>query len=219
MIKNRYYFNVNECLNGYVNNQRWKDFEFTNSGAFSGLDIEYQAWEWLDVVSGLNPDATAAKFFNEYLALKANDICFASDNETLYEGTKLNTDYKKFLCRFLIWWRDSFKRYKEVIEYYEDQEGKLMSGIVSVSKTTTDNTDINTSSAVPTSSTYQSYPSATDDVAEGSRAKAHGTIDVTTDNPTEDIIDHLDKLKAKVTNLYNEWLKSFEDRFILYIGD
>lgn len=219
MMKNKFYFNVNECLNGSVNGQSWKDFEYSNTGIFANLDVEYQAWEWSELVAGQNPDEIASKFVNEYLSLKANDICFASDNENLCEDNKLNLDYKRFLGRFLNWWKDTFKRFSELIGYYEAQESKLMSGVISTSDTTTDGTASSTTSAVPSSSTYQSYPSNTDDVADGSHDKNHGTIKVVSDVASEDVIDHLDKLKTKITNLYSEWLTSFEERFILYIGD
>lgn len=218
-IKNRYYFSVNECLNGEVNGQSWKAFDYMNTGIFANLDVEYQAWEWAELVAGTNPDAIAKKFFTEYLSLKANDICFASDHEELAEDNKLNPDYRRFLARFLNWWKSTFDKYSQLIGYYEDSEGKLMSGVLSTTDTTTDNTNTSVESAVPSVSTYQSYPSNTDDVAAGSHDKQHGTIKITADVASEDLIDHLDKLKAKIENLYSEWLQSFEERFILYIGD
>lgn len=219
MIKNRYYFNVNECLNGKVNGQSWKDFDYENVGLFANLDVEYKAWEWAELVAGQNPDEIASKFVTDYLALKANDTCFASENAELHEGNTLTADYRRFLARFLNWWNETFTRYKQIIEYYEAHEDKLMSGIISVTDTTTDSTDTSTTSAVPSVSTYQSYPTNADDVAEGSQNKGHGTIKVTADVGTEDLIDHLDKLKTKIVNLYSEWLTSFEERFILYVGD
>lgn len=218
-INNRYYFSVNECLNGEVDGIRWKDFANTASGIFASRDITYQAWEWIELLSGATANPIASKFVDNFLSLKADSICFASDNPTLNNGDFLNDDYRRFLARFLSWWNETFPKYQQLIEYYENSDGKLMTGVVSSTKTETDGTDTTTNSAVPTSTTYQSYPSNEDDVAEGSHSAAHNETDVTSETASEDLIDHLDKLRNKIVDLYSEWLKSFEERFILYVGD
>lgn len=217
-LKNRYYYNVNECLNGNVNGQRWKDFDYDAEGIFSERAIEYQMSEWTDFISNTD-NAIAKNFVENYLSLLVYEHCFCSEYFQLHHDNELNHDYKVFLARFLSWWKESYFKYSKLIELYEDNKTKLMEGAKSISTSTSAGTTTSVSSAVPTSTTYQSYPSNTDDVAEGSHDATSSSVTTTNEAQSEDLIDHLDKLNDKIRSLYSEWVKTFANRFIMYVGD
>lgn len=217
-LKNRYYYTVNETLNGQVKEKDYDEFDVTVLGIFGKGAVEVAMSEWIDFVSD-DTNEIAYTFVTQWLSLKADSFCFNSGYPELYTDNYLNLDYKCFLSRFLEWWRSSYYKYGKLIEIFEDNKGKLMQGAGSTSTSTSDGTNTSVASAVPTSSTYQSYPSNADDVAEGSHDKQHNVTTISTENATEDVIDHLDKLNDKIHSLYSEWLETFVKRFILYVGD
>lgn len=217
-LKNRYYYNVNEALNGQVDGRDFDTFVNSAYGVFATTPIQNQMKGWFDLVKN-QTNTVANTFVSQWLSTKLEEYCFNSGFETLYEGDELHIDYICFLGRFLNWWRESYYRYEKLINLYEAQANNLMKGISSSVSTNGTSTDTNVESSVPTSTTYSAYPSSSDDVSMGTHSSASDSRTTTSETASEDVIDHLDKLRDKITSLYAEWLQSFTQRFILYIGE
>lgn len=217
-LKNRYYYTVNETLCGRIDGRHYEEFTPTAQGLFSDVSVEKQMEHWTTFVTD-NTNAIAFKFVSEYLSLKVDDYCLSSSFEKLYEGNMLTTDSKTFFLRFLDWWKSTYEKYSQFITIYEANRNNLMKGALGSVTNTSDGTNAQTNSVLPTTSTYSSYPTSTDDVADGSQAKSHNVTTIVTDNATEDVIDHLEKLNDKIHDLYAEWLQTFVKRFIIYLGD
>lgn len=220
ILKNKYYFSVNECINKEIGEDHvaWADMEVTETGIFANSSVTSKMGAWVDFVTN-QTNAIAYNFVNDYLATKVEEICFCSEQDTLLDGYKLHNDFRLFIGRFLEWWNETYNVYEKRISLYEQQKNNLMKGVQSQQTTTSDGTNTQTTSSVPTSTTYEAYPTQTDDVSAGAHGVDHSSTLVVSDVATEDVLDHLEKINDKLRNLYSSWLHTFWERFIILIEE
>lgn len=218
VIKNRYYFNVGEMLNGELDGRAFNEFTSPFEGLFKSHSVEDGMYNFFKHVDDSQTYPEEAKFFQDYLSTKVNEFCFASWNEKLVEDDTILPDANKFYGRFLEWWRETKEVYIPLIKIFADQANNLMKGVSSTQSSTMTDTGKVAESNYPTSSTFASYPTS-DEIATASQTTNTSTGSSTSEVASEDVIDHLDKVRRKVVDLYAEWLRSFTNRFIIFMRE